>query len=256
MVPTSVGGKFQDKPGTFVEGMKPRLRDTMMGGMMVMDRKEMKKAGPPHNKGITWEKFVEHRTRCVPGYMPKHPVPGDIVPDGKINSVDGGAPSTLLAEAKKLAAAKGSKKVILSFMGVTCPFYRAYAAKDLAKVANGVPTLHVSLREAEPCDVFDAGGMHLTTPLRMSNPPVFWHKTEEDRAAIARRTRAFLEGIYGKGEVSMWMDTMDDNLEELYEARPWRQYVIEAETGKCVAALGLAPFNMAGKIAVIKKACA
>ena len=48
----------------------------------------------------------------------------------------------------------------------------------------------------------------------------------------------------------------DDNIEALYEARPWRQYIIEAETGKVIAALGLAPFNMDGKLAVIRKACA
>ena len=60
----------------------------------------------------------------------------------------------------------------------------------------------------------------------------------------------------GKGKVSMWTDTMDDNLEKLYEARPWRWYVIEADSGKVVAATGLAPFNMVGKIAKLKAACA
>lgn len=118
--------------------------------------------------------------------------------DGKILSVDGGQSSTLLTEAKKLAATKRSKLVILSFMGVTCPFYRAYAAEDLCKAANGVPTLHVYLREAEPCDVFDAGGMHMTSMLRMSAPPVPWHKTEADRASIAKRTRSMLE-VGGEG---------------------------------------------------------
>ena len=48
--------------------------------------------------------------------------------------------------------------------------------------------------------------------LRMSAPPVPWHKTEADRASIARRTREMLEEFYGKGNVPMWMDTMDDNL--------------------------------------------
>ena len=47
---------------------------------------------------------------------------------------------------------------------------------------------------------------------------------------------------------------MDDALEALYEARPWRQYVIEAETGVMVDAIGLTPFNMSAKIAVIKAA--
>jgi hypothetical protein len=57
--------------------------------MMVMDRAEMKKAGAPHNQGITWSKFATHRSRCVPGYVPKCPTVGAVVPDGKINSVVG-----------------------------------------------------------------------------------------------------------------------------------------------------------------------
>ena len=39
-------------------------------------------------------------------------------------------------------------------------------------------------------------------------------------------------------------------------SRPWRWYVIEADSGKVVAATGLAPFNMVGKIAKLKAACA
>ena len=53
----------------------------------------------------------------------------------------------------------------------------------------------------------------------------------------------------------MWMDTMEDTLEAAYEARPWRWYVIEAESGKVITCTNLAPFNMAGKLAKIKKAC-
>ena len=53
----------------------------------------------------------------------------------------------------------------------------------------------------------------------------------------------------------MWMDAMDDKLEATYEARPWRQYVIDAASGKIIAKLGLAPFNMNGKMKVIKEAC-
>ena len=83
-----------------------------------------------------------------------------------------------------------------------------------------------------------------------------WHKTEAERAEAAKDTKIFLESFMGKGKVNMWMDTMDDNLEKLYEARPWRWYIIEADTGKMVAATGLAPFNMAGKLRKLKTACA
>lgn len=258
MVPTSVGKPFKDAPGTFTEGMEGRTVETgmtMMGvKVMRMDRSDMAKAGAPHNKGITWAKFAEHRGYAVPGYVPKHPKEGDIAPDGKILSIDGKEPSTLLAEARKLASAAGSKKVIVCFDAITCPFFRAYAAEDLYKVAGGVPQLHVYLREAEPSDVFDAGGMHCVTPLKMKRH-IPWHKNETERAEAAKDTRTFLESFEGKGKVNMWMDTMDDTLEAAYEARPWRWYVIEAESGKVIACTGLAPFNMAGKIAKIKAAC-
>jgi len=259
MVPSSVGNPFKDAPGTFDKNMEPRMTETAMTVMgmktMKMSRIKMKDAGDPHNKGITFEKFAEHRGYAMPGYEPKHPKPGDIAPDGKILSIDGGEPSTLLAEAKKMATAAASDKVIICFDAITCPFFRAYAAEDLHKVANGVPQLHVYLREAEPCDVFDAGGMHCVTPLKMKRF-IPWHKNEAERAMAASDTRTFLESFEGKGKVNMWMDTMDDNLEALYEARPWRWYVLEASTGKVLAATGLAPFNMAGKLKKIKEACA
>jgi hypothetical protein len=143
---------------------------------------------------------------------------------------------------------------MIAMVRCRCPFYRAYAAEDLFKVANGVPILHVYLREAEPCDEFDAGGMHVMTPLKMKRP-IYWHKTEADRALAATDTKKFLQKFEGQ-DVRMWMDTMDDKLEVLYEARPWRWYVLEVSTGKIVDGISLAPFNMAGKVKVIKKACA
>ena len=45
MNPYSVGKPFEDKSGTFDPSMTGRIKDTMMGGMMVMHRKAMEK-GP------------------------------------------------------------------------------------------------------------------------------------------------------------------------------------------------------------------
>merc|ERR1712070_236326 len=219
-----------------------------------MHRKVMETAEAPHNKGITWEKYNEHRGYTTPGHVETSPMVGDAAIDGPIHSINGGESSTLLAEAKKLAAAAGSGKVILSFVGITCPFARAYALRDLWKASKGVPTLFVYIREAEPCDVFDAGGMHVTSPLAMRRR-TYWHKNAEERATVARETKKWYETFMGKGKCNMWMDSMDDSLEATYEARPWRQYVIEPESGNVIAKLGLAPFNMAGKIKVIKDAC-
>jgi len=261
MVPASVGKPFTDAPGTFDASMPSRTSETGMAMMgmkiMRMTRVEMLKGNPPNNLGITFEKFKEHRGYAMPGYIPKHPKEGEVVPDGQILSIDGkqDIKSTLLTEAKKLADAAKSEKVIICFDAVTCPFFRAYAAEDLYGVTNGVPMLHVYIREAEPCDVFDAGGMHCVTPLKMKRY-IPWHKNEAERAEAARDTKVMLESFIGKGKVNMWMDTMDDNLEAKYEARPWRWYVIEAKTGKMIAATGLAPFNMIGKISTLKAACA
>jgi len=255
MVPASVGKPFLDLPGTFDESMRPRMKDIGFFGMMQMYRQVMERSGPPHNEGISWAKFQEHRGYACPGYAPKHPTVGKVVPDGRLLSISGGAPSKLMAEVKKLAKAADCDKVVICFDAITCPFFRAYAAEDLYKVTNGVPCLHVYIREAEPCDVFDAGGMHCVTPLKMKRL-IPWHKSEAERALAAQDTKAHLERFAGKGKVAMWMDGLDDKLEALYEARPWRQYVVDASTGKLLAAIGLAPFNMAGKIEVIKQACA
>jgi len=254
MVPTSCGNKFEDKMGTFDPSMEGRIRDTMMGGMMVMHRKVMENGPAPESKGITWEKYNEHRGYTTPGYQEVSPNVGDVAPDGPIHSINGGGASTLLAEARKAAEAAGSSRVVLSFVAVTCPFYRGYAAYDMHKAACGVPVVHVYIREAEPCDVFDAGGMHVTSPLAMRRR-VYWHKNADERAKVARETQKFMEGFAGKGKVNMWMDGMDDALEATFEARPWRQYVIEAATGKIVFKMGLAPFNMAGKLRALKAAC-
>ena len=76
---------------------------------------------------------------------------------------------------------------------------------------------------------------------------------------MAAECKTFLEGAgvgNCKGPVTMFMDGMDDALEAAYEARPWRWYVIEAESGKVITSTGLAPFNMKGKLNKVKAACA
>ena len=88
---------------------------------MKMSRVMMAKAGPPHNKGITFEKFAEHRGYAMPGYEPKHPKEGEVAPDGPIWGVDDiSKKSTLLTEAKKWPRRR-SKKVIVCFDAITCP---------------------------------------------------------------------------------------------------------------------------------------
>merc|ERR1712146_55378 len=143
--------------------------------------------------------------------------------------------------------------VIISFDSITCPFWRAYAAEDLYKASNKVPTLHVYIREAHPKDEFHAGPNSMG-PIGLARD-YNKHATIEDRRASAQDALAIIPKFTG-GPATMFVDDMDDALEALYEARPWRQYVIEAESGKMIDAIGLTPFNMAGKIEVLKKAVA
>ena len=83
-LPASVGKPFVDAPGTFVEGMEGRKTEAGMtvSGVKVMrmSRVEMLKSGSPHDAGITWEKFSEHRGYALPGYEPKHPKDGEDAP--------------------------------------------------------------------------------------------------------------------------------------------------------------------------------
>ena len=71
--------------------------------------------------------------------------------------------------------------------------------QDLYSVSNGVPTLNVYIREAEPCDVFDAGGMHCTSPAACRRR-TYWHKNQDERALVAKETKKFFEGFMGKGK--------------------------------------------------------
>lgn len=241
--------------------MKPMMRMMMNGMMTVNDKKDDPKYDEVSNFMVPkmfnpedkekWAKFLSHRPYCVPGYESKAPKPGDVVPDGPLLSItEGGAPSTLLAEAKKLAAAAGSSKVVLSFDSITCPFWRTYGAEDLFKVTKGVPTLHVYIREAHPEDQFSAHGPGMIALKR----DIMYHKTEADRRQAAKEGLQIIKKF--EPSPTMFMDGMDDKLEKLYEARPWRQYVIDVSTGKMIDGTSLTPFNMAAKIAKVKKACA
>ena len=78
------------------------------------------------------------------------------------------------------------------------------------------------------------------------------HTSMEMRKVSASENLKLVKGF--DAEATMWMDGMDDAIEAAYEARPWSMYVIEAETATMVARIGLTPFNMDGKIKVIKAA--
>ena len=79
----------------------------------------------------------------------------------------------------------------------------AYCFEDLSNaVQNGVPTINIYIREAEPCDIFDAGGMHITTPVAMRHR-TYAHTCPEDRALVARETKQYFETWLGVGKCNM-----------------------------------------------------
>ena len=203
-----------------------------------------------------WALFEAQRPYCVPKYVSKAPKPGDVVPDAPLLSLTEGGPSTtLLAEARALAKKANSTKVILSFDSITCPFWRSYGAEDLYYASNGVPTLHVYIREAHPFDEFPAEGAegpNAKGPIALTRV-VNKHKTLAERRQAASDAKTLISKWEG-ADVAMFVDGLDDKLEALYEARPWRMYVIEAKSATMIGAINLTPFNMAGKIATIRAA--
>jgi hypothetical protein len=185
----------------------------------------------------------------------KAPQIGDVAPDGPMHNLTAGGPSsTLLTEARKLAAIAGSDKVVLGFDGMTCPFWRSYAAFDLYQACGNVPILHIYSLEAEPEDTFNAGGSQSAGQPLDIKPPINFHQNMHERRVAAAKAKLVLE-LFNTAKVEIWIDGMDDRLESLYEARPWRYYVIEAESGKVLENQSLAPFNIDEKCGAIVAVC-
>ena len=71
----------------------------------------------PAGDADKWALFQQQRPYCVPGYEPQAPQPGEAVPDGPLFPLVDGPETTLLTEARALAAKHGTSKVVLSFDG-------------------------------------------------------------------------------------------------------------------------------------------
>ena len=114
----------------------------------------------------------------------------------------------------------------------------------------GVPVLHVYMAEAHPDDAFPSpmqGPVALASELRR-------HRDLEERKAAAGRAQAFLTHKVGR-PVVLVADGMGDALEEAYEARPFRMFILDvSRPDACVVAhkTGLAPFNMGAKFAELR----
>merc|ERR1719450_679850 len=191
----------------------------------------------------------------VMGYVEKFPKAGAAAPDGEIAwaAANGalGAKSTLHEALRGICGtdklAQGVTKCGLLFINMSCPIVRVGAMQEYARMyaKAGLPLLFVYIMEAHPRDGF----------LPQANwgkwARIYTHKTAEDRAAMTAVLREKLaEQCPELPPPYVVIDAMGDKLEGLYEARPFRHYVIDVPTMTVAYAdLGRTPLNMLPKFA-------
>jgi len=193
-----------------------------------------------------WASFQAARPYSLEGYVPLAPKPGQPAPDGPVlNFKEADGKTTLLAKARSLAGA--NNKVAIIFGCSTCPAFRVFGGHDLhhAFAKKGLPVLFVYTREAHGHDDFESD-MNVGSPFALKHQ-IDMHRTIEERRAAAVLCHAHLVTQLGTVDINIVIDDMEDNLERAYEARPYRGYVIDTDTGTVVYASGPAPFNMHAK---------
>jgi hypothetical protein len=204
------------------------------------------------SEGPMWEAYQAIRPYNLEGHVPRAPKSGDKAPDGAVVTLDG-KPTTLLAQADALGKLTGSSLVAISFDSVTCPVWTMFAGQDFHKAAadNGVPVLHCYILEAHPDDAFSVDPFGLPTYMRLKERQNT-HMTIEERVKAARNAKTVLESQVG-GTVTMVVDTMSDEIDLAYEARPFRLCIYNRDSGKIVEAMAPCPFNIDAKVENIKK---
>eukprot|EP00959_Pyramimonas_sp_CCMP1952_P390863 8191098-Pyramimonas_sp.AAC.1 len=201
-----------------------------------------------------WASFQAARPYSLKDYTVKAPKAGDLAPDGTVHSLKaGGTSSTLLSTVRELAAAKGKDDIAVIFGCSTCPAFRVFGGYDFhtAFAKKGFPILYVYTREAHGHDDFESD-MNIASPFALAKT-INMHKNLEERRAAAVLLHAHTVTQHGGKPVDMVMDDMTDSLEEKYEARPFRAYVISARSGQVKYASGVCPFNMQAKMLNISK---
>mmetsp|Transcript_15067 Transcript_15067/g.50019 ORF Transcript_15067/g.50019 Transcript_15067/m.50019 type:complete len:278 (-) Transcript_15067:75-908(-) len=198
-------------------------------------------------EGKDWRLYQKMRPYNLKSFTSKAPANGSVAPDGPALTL-AGKPTSLLAEVKALGAANGAAHVAVLFDSLTCPIWRTFAGVDLTNAAYGLPVLHVYVLEAHAVGEFDTPP--LPPPVQIKEE-IKVHSSEEERAHAAGLAKALLEAKVG-GEVAMILDSMSNELERAYEARPFRAYVIEVATSKVAFASGPGPFNVNAKVTGLK----
>jgi hypothetical protein len=180
-------------------------------------------------------------------YVPQAPNVGDSCDGPVLDLKEAGQTSTLFAEVKRIGEASSSSAVAVIFGSITCPVWRSFGGQDLHRACRkkNLPVLHVYTLEAHPIGDFAAppnadGPMALRRQVRV-------HQNEAERRMAALEAQAIISRQVGE-VVNMVLDGMDDALENAYEARSIRAYILDTATGNVVYKSGKGPYSIPAKI--------
>lgn len=175
----------------------------------------------------TTEKLVKGFFGSEIGSQQEGPKPGDIAPDFDLQTQDGVARIHLKDWI-------GEKPVVLIFGNFTCgPFRRIYPEFDelSQRYKDKAHFFGIYVREAHPADGWL---MESNTRLGVNlNQP----KTFEERVTVAKTCANQL-----KYSMPLLVDTMDDQVGNMYSGMPARAYVID-KNGKVTYQSGRGPFG-------------
>jgi hypothetical protein len=210
--------------------------------------------------GKNWDEFVANRPYSIKGYVSQAPLVGGPAPDAPVHALADGTPTSLLATVAELATKSNGDRVAVIFGSMTCPVWRGWAAADLhrACAAAGLPILHVYIKEAHAAAEFQHP-VNESGLLKLAEQ-VTPHASLAERQRAASRAKRHLEAQLSAGrwwsakeEITMVVDSMTDELESSYEARPFRVYVLDATTRVVLHKCSLAPFNLDAKMRCLRE---
>mmetsp|Transcript_20001 Transcript_20001/g.59591 ORF Transcript_20001/g.59591 Transcript_20001/m.59591 type:complete len:311 (-) Transcript_20001:64-996(-) len=163
------------------------------------------------------------------------PEVGAPAPDGPLRSLAGYS-STLHKAIDAAGKESGSPRVAVVFFSSTCPVWNWAGAwtypKQLADA--GVPVVFVYVTEYHTADGLPVPGMVPSIPMPTT--------TSAKVKACEVFGRPLVQKAMGR-PVDCWVDDAPGHLDAAYEARPWRVYVVDAESKTVAFRAGPGPVN-------------
>ncbi len=164
---------------------------------------------------------------------------GEMAPDFELVSAD-------LKDTVRLSDYRNNKPVALIFGSHTCPPHSdgTKILKELQKrYKNKVAFISVYLKEAHPTDKWWLGETRTQQAIFDWTKTVGRRNLDEPETLQARRRAAsnYRQQLYDN-QLPIYVDTMDDQVGELYAAKPTRLYLIDKE-GKVIYNPGFGPMS-------------